>query len=118
MNKINLEFTSEQAEVLIPFFNNELCFIYEWAEAIDESVDYREVKFLEGSIVLLRDGVALNLDVVLEVERIFHNTLIRLSSNIALIRERTTSSKELKFLLDINKVITEGYKKFNFSAEV
>lgn len=118
MNKINLEFTSEQAEVLIPFFNNDLCLVYEWAEMIDESVDYREVKFLEDAIVLLRDAATMNLDVVLEVERIFHNTLMRLSSNIALTRERTTSTKEFDFLLDINEIITEGYKKFNFGAEV
>lgn len=117
MNKIKLEFTSEQAEALIPFFNNDLSFIFEWAEMIDESVDYREVRFLEECITLLRDASRMNLDVVLEVERIFHNTLMRLSSNIALIRERSTTAKEFDFLLDINEIITNGYKKFELEVK-
>lgn len=117
MNKINLEFTSEQAEALIPFFNNDLSFIYEWAEMIDESVDYREVKFLEECITLLRDAARMKIDVVLVVESVYHNTLMRLSSNIALIRERSTTAKDFDFLLDINEIITNGYKKFDLEVK-
>lgn len=113
MNKINLEFTSEQAGVLIPFFNNDLHFIYEWASLINESVDYKEAKFLEDCIILLRDGQMMNLDVVLEAPIQFKNTLIRLTSNIALTREKVLSPKEYDTYDDIIEVFTEGYKKFD-----
>lgn len=110
MNKINLEFTSEEAEVLIPFFNNDLCWINEWADLIDEVVDYREVKFLEESIRMFRDAVVMKIGVVLEVQKIFTNTLIRLSANIALTREKTLLPEEFDMYTTIIKVISNGYK--------
>ncbi len=110
MNKINLEFTSQHAGVLIPFFNNELGWIYEWAELTYSDVDYKEVKFLEEALVLLRDSVHMDLDVVLTVEDKVKNTLIRLSSNLALIRERTKSVKEFEVYDRIIEIISNGYK--------
>lgn len=116
MNKINLEFTSKQSEVLMSLFNKELDFIYEWAEQIKAPVDYKEVKFLEDSIILLRDSVVMNLDVVIEVQKEFRNTLIRLSSNIALMREQCLDPKNYDFLAGIIRIISDGYKKFSFEV--
>ena len=112
MNKINLEFTSQQAEVLIPFFNNAFSFIFEWAELTECEVDDKEARFLSDSIILLRDGSVMNLDVVLEVRKEIKNILLRLSANIALIREKVSTPKEYDLYDDIISIITEGYKKF------
>ena len=110
MNKINLEFTSTQAGVLIPFINSDICYLHEWAERICSEVDAKEVKFLDSALNLLHDGSTMDLDVVIIVPEQFRNTLIRLAVSLVMAREKTRASEDYNMYDRIIEKICKGYQ--------
>ena len=112
MNKINLEFTSQQAGVLIPLINNDICWLYQWAELTCSETYTKEIKFLDEMIMLLRDGLVMELDIIISVPETFQMALLRLSITVMIARERARNAEDYELYDKIFQVIADGYRRF------
>lgn len=70
-----VEFTSEEAAILIPIVNAVITLHENVFERTIEYLDVKKLAFLEEMVEMLQDGIDLNLDVVIEVTEYYYYEL-------------------------------------------